>query len=102
MIQYNLDNAIYDAKYGTLENTSNILNDKQREAFLSLIGKGCRQNTKDKLKGSLKVPLSLWKRFGIYSRVILTNDDVEYICGQSWNDEMRTLRECILKDQIAI
>lgn len=70
MIQYNLDNAIYDAKYGTLENTNNILNDKQREAFLALIGKGCRQNTKDKLKGSLKVPLSLekiWHLFKGYS-----------------------------------
>jgi len=96
MNQYNLDNAIYDAKYGVIENTSNTLNDKQREAFLSLIGKGCRKNTKEKLSLRLQVPLSLWKRYGIYSRVILTDNDVEYICGQSWTDEMRTLRECIL------
>jgi hypothetical protein len=102
MVQYNLDNAIYDAKYGKLENTNSVLNDKQRNAFLSLIGKGCRKNTKEKLASHLKVALCMWKRFGIYSRVILTDDDVEYICGQSWNDEMRTLRECILKDQLAI
>jgi hypothetical protein len=102
MIQYNLDNAIYDSKYGKLENTSDVLNDKQREAFLALIGKGCRKSTKEKLAIHLKVALCMWKRFGIYSRVILHDDDVEYICGQSWNDEMRTLRECILKDQLAI
>lgn len=59
---------------------------------MSLIGKGCRANTKEKLFLRLQVPLSLWKRYGIYSRVILTDNDVEYICGQSWNDEMRTLR----------
>ena len=95
MNQYNLDNAIYDSYYRKA-NAINALNDKQREAFLSLIGKGCRKNTKEKLSLRLQVPLSLWKRYGIYSRVILTDNDVEYICGQSWNDEMRTLRECIL------
>lgn len=95
MNQYNLDNAIYDSYYRK-ENAINALNEKQREAFLSLIGKGCRANTKEKLFLRLQVPLSLWKRYGIYSRVILTDNDVEYICGQSWNDEMRTLRECIL------
>jgi hypothetical protein len=96
MIQYNLDNAIYDAKYGTIENTSNALNKNQIDAFLALIGKGCRQSTKEKLAYRLQIPLSLWKRYGIYSRVILTENDVDYICGQSWTDEMRTLRECIL------
>jgi len=95
MKQYNLDSAIYDSYYRKA-NAINTLNDKQREAFLSLIGKGCRKNTKEKLALRLQVPLSLWKRYGIYSRVILTDNDVEYICGQSWNDEMRTLRECIL------
>lgn len=48
MNQYNLDNAIYDSYYRK-ENAINTLNEKQREAFLSLIGKGCRANTKEKL-----------------------------------------------------
>lgn len=95
MNQYNLDSAIYDAIYRKVDSI-HALNEKQREAFLSLIGKGCRQSTKDKLDRRLQIPLSLWKRYGIFSRVILTDNDVEYICGQSWTDEMRTLRECIL------
>ena len=94
MNQYNLDHAIWDAKNDKARYES--LNEKQIEAFLSLIGKGCRQNTKEKLARRISIPLSLWKSYGIFSRVILTDDDVEYICGQSWNDEMRTLRECIL------
>ena len=93
-MQYNLDYAIWDAKNDKAK--YEVLNEKQKEAFLSLIGKGCRQNTKNILARRLNLPLSLWESFGIYSRVILTDDDVEYICGQSWHDEMRTLRECIL------
>jgi hypothetical protein len=96
MVQYNLDSAIYDAAHDRSDKKYDQLNDAQVSALLSLIGKGCRQNTKEKLARRLKTPLSLWKRYGIFSRVILTDNDVDYICGQSWTDEMRTLRECIL------
>lgn len=96
MNQYNLDSAIYDAIYNRSDKKYDQLNDKQVSAFLSLIGAKCRKDTKEKLDRRLRIPLSLWKRYGIFSRVILTDDDVNYICGQSWNDEMRTLRECIL------
>ena len=47
MNQYNLDHAIWDAKNDKARYES--LNEKQIEAFLSLIGKGCRQNTKEKI-----------------------------------------------------
>lgn len=92
----NLDNLIYDAKYGKLENTNSRLNDAQIADILAMIGKGCRKTTKERLYGRLNVPLSLWKRYGIYSRLTLTENGADYICGQSWTDEMRTLRECIL------
>ena len=94
--QYSLDYAIWDAKHG--QPKYEVLNDKQKEAFLSLIGKGCRQTTKDVLARRLNLPLSLWERFGIYSRVILTDEDVEYICGQSWPEEMQTLRKCVINN----
>lgn len=93
---HNLDRAIYDAKNGAIENTCSTLNEAQINDILSMIGKGCRAKTKDRLASRLHVPLSLWKRYGIYSRLTLTDQGADYICGQSWTDEMRTLRECIL------
>jgi hypothetical protein len=93
-MQRNLDNLIYDAKH--LEGTF-ALTDAQKADILSMIGKGCRENTKSRLARRLELPLSCWERYGIYSRMTLNDDGANYICGQSWPDEMRTLRECILK-----
>ena len=93
-MQRNLDNLIYDAKHS--EGTF-ALNDAQKADILSMIGKGCRENTKARLARRLDLPLSCWERYGIYSRMTLSDDGANYICGQSWPDEMRTLRECILK-----
>jgi hypothetical protein len=93
-MQRNLDNLIYDAKHSE---GSFTLTDAQKTAILNMVGKGCRENTKARLSRRLDVPLSCWERFGIYSRMTLNDKGAEYICGQSWNDEMRTLRECILR-----
>jgi len=92
----NLDNMIWEAKHGEIEKTSQVLTDEQVAGILDLVGKGCRSNTKEKLARRLKIPLCLWHRFGIYSRMVIEGNEVNYICGQSWTDEMRTLRECIL------
>jgi len=89
----NLDYLIHDAKFKEGEYS---LTEKQKSDILSFVGKGCRENTKAKLSRRLDVPLSLWERYGIFSRIVLDNDGASYICGQSWTDEMRTLRECIL------
>jgi hypothetical protein len=91
-MQYNLDHAIYDAKQGKFEG----LTEEQAAAIFSMVAKGCREKTKKRLASRLAIPLSLWTRYGIYSRIVLTETGADYICGQSWNDEMRTLRECIL------
>ena len=95
-MQTNLDHAIYDAKYGKLENTNLTLNESQIQDILRIVGNRCRQPTKERLVASLRVPLKFWKRYGIYSRLTLTENGANYICGQSWTDEMRTLRNCIL------
>lgn len=89
----NLDHLIHDAKFKEGEYS---LTEKQKSDIFSFVGKGCRENTKAKLSRRLDVPLSLWERFGIYSRVVLNDTGAHYICGQSWNEEMRTLRDCIL------
>jgi len=98
MKKFSLDYAIHNAKFpdGT-KNTEPVLNQEQQEAILGIIGKRCRQPTKERLARRLALPLALWERYGIYSRMIIEDQSAYYICGQSWHDEMRTLRECILK-----
>jgi len=89
----NLDNLIHDAKF---KEGAFTLTEQQKTDIFRMVGKGCRQQTKDKLSRRLDLPLSLWNRYGIYSRITLDDSGADYICGQSWPDEMRTLRECIL------
>jgi len=92
-MQDNLSNRIYDAKFN---NGATHLSESEQTILLTIIGKGCRANTKDKLTRRIALPLSLWTDYGIFRRVTFENGEVDYICGQSWTDEMRTLRECIL------
>jgi hypothetical protein len=93
MPQDNLSNRIWDAKNAE---GSQYLSEEHQQAFYSLIAKGTRQKTRERLARRIELPLALWKDYGIYSRVTFVDNDVDYICGQSWNDEMRTLRECVL------
>lgn len=93
-MQQNLNNLIWDAKHS--EGTFS-LTDKQKADILRMVGNKCRHETKARLSRRLDVPLSCWESFGIYSRMTLDDKGADYICGQSWPDEMRTLRECILR-----
>ena len=89
----NLYNLIHDAKFtpGTY-----ALTEEQQSDIVAMVGKGCRADTKHRLARMVSLPLSLWTKHGIYSRVTLDDEGASYICGQSWSDEMRTLRECML------
>lgn len=92
-MQDNLSNRIFDAKFN---GGATHLTESEQSSLFRLIGARCRANTKAKLARRVELPLSLWADYGIYSRVTFINGEVDYICGQSWNDEMRTLRECVL------
>jgi hypothetical protein len=74
------------------------LSKNQIDMIVSMIGYRCRAETKSKLQRRLALPLSLLKNHGIYDRLMIGDQSVEYICGQSWDDEMRTLRECLIKN----
>ena len=91
-----LRNRIWDAKYGKIEDTCNTLTEQEKEDLVSMVGSRCRIETKLRLRRKMSTPLSLWDSFGIYDRVTFKGGRADYICGQSWTDEMRTLRECIL------
>jgi hypothetical protein len=93
MAQNNLSNRIWDAKNAE---GSQYLSDLEQVALFDLLARGTRQKTRERLARRVQLPLSIWKDYGIYSRVTFVDGDVDYICGQSWADEMRTLRQCIL------
>ena len=90
-----LRNRIWDAKYGKSESPS-TLTDQEKAEILAMVGNRCRAETKRKLERRLDLPLSLWDSFGIYDRIKFENGRVDYITGQDYTYEMRTLRECIL------
>lgn len=97
-MQYSLDRAIHDAKFKP--DSQHTLTDHQQSEILSIIGKGCRAETKARLSRRLQLPLALFPSYGIFSRLIIADDNDRapyYICGQSWTDEVQTLRKLILK-----
>ena len=94
-MQVNLDNLIWDAKN---KEGNFALTEKQKADIFERVAKGCRQATKEKISRRLDMPLSLWKRHGIYSRITLDENGADYIVGQDWIAERETLRECILKN----
>jgi hypothetical protein len=98
-----LGNRIWDAKKEQPHTKHidqimpHILTDNQIDMVVSMIGYRCRQDTKAQLKSRLSLPLALIKNHGIYDRLLIGDRSIEYVCGQSWDDEMRTLRQCLLK-----
>lgn len=93
----NLSNRIWCAKNQANDLPTHLTENQQTE-LLRMIGSGCRKNTKQRLERMIGLPLSLWNNYGIFTRVVFdqSKDEASYICGQSWTDEMRTIRECIL------
>jgi len=88
-----LDNMIWEAKHG---NGQEKLTENQIDLLVSLLGHKCRTHTKDKLHRRLSLPLSLFKTYGIYSRLDIDEKSVEYTPGQDYGSEITTLRQCIL------
>jgi hypothetical protein len=71
------------------------LTDKQITALLEILGKRCRQVTKNTLSYALQaVPNVL--NYGIFGRVMLDSDGASYCAGQSYPDEIRTVRKCLI------
>ena len=80
------------------ENLSNVetLTDSDVEQIVAIVGKRCRVKTVNRLRSILTYSKSLIGNYGIYSRLIRENGTWSYVAGQSYPDEIRTLRECIL------
>ena len=80
------------------ENLANIetLTESDIEQIVAIVGSRCRVKTVNRLRSILTYSKSLIGNYGIYSRLIRENGNWSYVAGQSYTDEIRTLRECIL------
>lgn len=82
-------------------NTFNDLKTKLSEddisAILSIVGYRCREKTIRRLRSMLTYGTNAIPTYGIFGRLTRESDGSwSYCAGQSYPDEIRTLRECIL------
>ena len=81
----------------------NTLTDEQKEAFIEIFGKGCRAKRKADLRKAINdvgiYDVGYFENFSIYSGVTfyLEPPYCKYFAGQSYPDEVKTVRECFTK-----
>lgn len=71
------------------------LSDAEKESLYDLVSSGCRSKNKERLYRVIFY-YGIHNCHGIYERVSFKNGVADYCAGQSYPDEIRTLRECIL------
>lgn len=69
----------------------------QIDGMVDLFGKHCMHNTKRRLRSILTYGFSSLSNWSIYQRVMFDGDEVSYYAGQSYPDEIRSIRQLILK-----
>ena len=90
-----LSTRIYEAKF---KDGQRYLTESEQSSLYILLAKGCREKTRARLSRMIELPLALWEDYGIYRRVSFDNGQAEYCAGQSYTDEIRTVRELILNN----
>lgn len=78
-------------------NYKNKLTDDEIEEITTLITSKCRENTKKRIRAHIKHLKNLIPEYGILNRIIKEDNSWSYCAGQSYPDEIRTVREIILK-----
>lgn len=79
-------------------NYKDKLTDKDIDSIIETIGYRCWVNTLNRLRGNLTYSASQIPSYGIMDRLYKTDKgDWHYCAGQSYPDEIRTVREIILK-----
>lgn len=82
----------------TFNDLKTSLTEQDVDELVSIIGKGCRQATKTRLRTILTYSPSSIGNYGIFGRLEKYADGSWHYCaGQSYPDEIRTLKELILK-----
>ena len=73
------------------------LSQQDIEEIIGIVGDRCRHNTKARLRSILTYGSSTIPDYGIMRRLMFTRGRWEYVAGQCYTSEIKTLRECILK-----
>lgn len=73
------------------------LSEQDVDQIIEIIGHRCRIKTCNRLRSILTYSPSLVPTYGILERLTKENGGWSYCAGQSYPDEIRTLREIILK-----
>ena len=71
------------------------LTESEIESGVRLLGSHCQQRSKDRLRRTLGYVPDI-QSYGIFGRVMLQNGEMTYCAGQSYPDEIRTVRECLI------
>ena len=73
------------------------LTESDIDQLVGIITHRCSEKTKRRVRSILQYGPSLVPIYGIFNRLIKENDRWEYCAGQSYPDEVRLVRELILK-----
>ena len=71
------------------------LSEKESSSLFALFSHGCRQHTKTRLR-SVIAYIPTIPNYEIYGRIMFENDTVSYCAGQSYPDEIKTVRDLLL------
>lgn len=75
----------------------NQLSEQDIDQIIEIVGHRCRIKTCNRLRSILTYSPSLVPTYGILERLTKENGGWSYCAGQSYPDEIKTLREIILK-----
>jgi hypothetical protein len=82
----------------SFNNLKSTLTADDIESIISIVGYRCRAKTLTRLRSRLTYGPSRIPSYGILERLTKDeNGNWEYCAGQSYPDEIRTVRECILE-----
>lgn len=71
------------------------LTESEIESGVKLLGAYCRARTKMSIRFALRCVPNV-RNYGIFNRVEIENGEMSYCAGQSYTDEIRTVRGCLL------
>jgi hypothetical protein len=72
------------------------LTENDIDQIIGILGRRCREKTKNRLRSILTYSPSMVDSVGILERLIKEEGKWFYIAGQSYPEEIRIVRECIL------
>ena len=78
-------------------NQREVLTEQDVDQLVCLITHRCRIATTNRIRSILTYSKLSSHHYGIFSRLINDSKGWEYCAGQSYTDELRTIRQIILK-----